>query len=109
MFGLEKRQRMLADPVIPVGMINPSDFEIILKSKLQMQVRTMTQLIEKDAIKNSFDPDIRSIALVKQFPAAVLDFRHANRSDAKECLGGGEIHAGFLFFRVDVEQHHTLY
>ncbi len=108
MLSLEKRERMLADPVIPVRMIDPSDIEMILKSKVQIQVRPMTQFIKNDAVVNPFDPYFFSVPVVKQLPAVLLDFGHANRSNAEERFGSGEIHARFLFFRVDVEQHHTL-
>ena len=65
MLGLEKRQRMLADPVIPVRMINPSDIEIILKPKLQIQVRPMTQFIKNDAIINPLDPHFAAVTIVE--------------------------------------------
>ena len=77
MLGLEKRERMLADPVIPVRMIDPSDIEAILKSKVQIQVRPMTQFIKNDAIVNPFDPHFFSVPVVKQLPAALPDFGHA--------------------------------
>src|SRR4051794_12832465 len=109
MLGLEKRERMFADSKVPIRMINPCDIEIILKPKLQIQIRPMTQLIENDAIIDPLNSDFAPVAIVEQPAAALFNFGHANGSNAEELFGSGKIHASFLFFRIDVDQHHALY
>ncbi len=42
MFGLQKRQRMFADPEIPVWMADPCNIEIILKSEWQIQIGSLS-------------------------------------------------------------------
>src|SRR5438876_11202930 len=54
-FGFQKRERMFADPEIPVGMADPRDIEIILKSKWQIQIGPANQFIENYPIINSLD------------------------------------------------------
>jgi hypothetical protein len=56
---------MLANPEIPVRMTNPSDVEVILKPKLQIQIGPLTQLIENDPIVNSFDTNFAPVVSVE--------------------------------------------
>ena len=65
MFGFEEGQGMLADPEIPVRVTDPGDIEIILKTKLQIQIAPLTQLIENDAIINSFDSHVAPVTFVE--------------------------------------------
>ena len=57
--GLQKRQRMLADPEIPIRMADPGDIEIILKPERRSQIGPANQLIENHAVINSLDPTSR--------------------------------------------------
>ena len=56
MLGLQKRQRMLADPKIPIRMADPRDIKFVLKLKRQIQIGTANQLIENYPIINALDP-----------------------------------------------------
>ena len=56
---------MLADSEIPVRVTDPRHLEIILKTKLQIQIVPLTQLIKDDAIINSFDPHVVPLMIVE--------------------------------------------
>ena len=68
---LQERQRMLADPEIPIRMTDPGNVEIILKPKRQVQIGPPNQLVEDDSIINPLDPHFASVAVVKQLAATL--------------------------------------
>src|SRR5207248_4553873 len=68
MRSLEERQRMFADPEIPVWMTNPDYVELFLKAEWKFQIRPSQQLIKNHAIIDAFNPDLVSCALMEQLP-----------------------------------------
>ena len=56
---------MFANPEIPIGMANPSDIEIVLKSETGIDIGAPQQFVKDDAIINPFDAHFPPIAFVK--------------------------------------------
>src|SRR5437667_10971956 len=61
----DERQRMLADPVIPIRMRDPRDLELVLETKLYFQIVTARELVKDDAVIDPLDPGLSSIPVVK--------------------------------------------
>src|SRR5581483_11727899 len=53
---------------------------------------------------NALDAHLASVALVEQMTAAFGDFGYANRAHTEQSFRGGEIDAGFLFFRLNLQE-----
>src|SRR6266480_3741535 len=60
--GLEERQRMFADPVIPIRMRDPGDIEFILKTELELDIGPPFELVEYDAVVDPLDSCLGSVA-----------------------------------------------
>src|SRR5664279_2366991 len=99
---------MLADSKIPVRVPDPFHVQSLLKSKRRVEIRPPNELIENDAIVNALDSHVAPVALVKELRAAFANLRQANRLDAQECVGAGEIDPRLLFLGFDLEQNDVL-
>src|SRR6476660_3251521 len=84
---LQIRQRMLADPEIPVRMSDPFRIDLVLEAEAEAEVRATQQFIENDAVVDALDPHLASVTFIEQLVAAPLNLREANRRDAEKRLG----------------------
>ena len=99
---------MLADPKIPIRVADPCDIEIVLKPKRQIQIGSANQFVEDYPIINPLDPHFAPIAVIKQLPAAFRDFRHADRTNAKQGFCRCEIDPRLLFLWLDLQKYDVL-
>ena len=104
----QKRQRVFADPEIPVRVPDPLYVQLVLKSERRVEIWPPNQLIENDAIVNALDPHFPSIAVVEELRPAFANLRQANRPHPQERFGAGEIDSRFLLLGFDLEQDHVL-
>src|SRR5215813_10273900 len=103
MSAAQERQRMFADPKIPVRMAHPLHVEFIRETESKIE-RLALKLVEDHAVVDPINARLTPVAFIKKLATSLAHGGEADRANPERRLRTIEIDAGLLLIRLDLEQ-----
>ena len=102
---LQIRNRILADPEIPVRMSRPLHIQRIPKIEWQSYALAF-QFINYSTVINPLNRNPLAVFLIKQPPPLFANLRDTHCTNSEQPLGQQKIRPRLLLLRMDLHQHH---